>query len=152
MMRWYVLQQLGGRNSTCDVSGPTFIFPMLRSASPVVTRQMFPTSLTLLLFVLHCSLVKHDNSVICIYFHPPSPLTRCKMCIFAHRKVNWFGNSFGGAICLQLSEKPRLRQGPLNHTFSLTISVSQQRTWSSSVLIKFIPFINGIYWWIFTAH
>lgn len=142
MMRSYFSQQLGGRNSSCShVSDSTLIFPILHSAGPAVTRQMFPTSPTLLLFVLRCSLVKHDNSVICILFHPPAPLSKCKIYIFARTKVNWFGSGFGEAICLQLSEKPRLRRGPLNHTFSLPASsVSQHRTLSSSV-VKFIQLI-----------
>lgn len=66
-------------------------------------------------------------------FSSPRPVSSCKIYIFACTKVNWFGNGFGEAICLQLSEKPRLRQGPLNHTFSSPVSsVSQHRTWSNS--------------------
>lgn len=58
------------------MSDSTFIFPIIHSAGPAVTRQMFPTSPTLLLFVFSCSLVKRDNSMICIRFrfHRPPPV------------------------------------------------------------------------------
>lgn len=117
--------------------------PRSHAQGPAVTREMFPTSPTLLLFVPRCSLVKRDNSVICILFHPPlhhGPLSRCKIYIFTHTKVNWFGNGFGEAICLQVSAKSlaSVKVHSITPFSSPDSSVSQHRSCSSSAEIRLV--------------
>lgn len=111
MMRWYFPQQLGGRNSSCSrVSDSTFTFPISRSGSCSNKSNVSNVS---------------DSAVICSpllfgktgqqcdlhsFSSPPpqhhhGPLSRCKIYIFTRTKVNWFGNGFGEAICLQVSAK-----------------------------------------------
>lgn len=109
MMRWYFSHQLGGRNNSCSpVSDSTFIFPISCSGSCSNKRDVSNVSNSAVI----CSPLFFGKTGQQCDLHsfssPPllhGPLSRCKIYIFMLTKVNWFGNGFGEAICLQVSAK-----------------------------------------------
>lgn len=103
-----------------------------------IPPSVFPASPTLLLFVPRCSLVKRDNSVICILFHPPPPTTMvpCQGAKFIFSRAQRLIGS-GTASEKQFVSKYRRKASPPSRSTQSHLFFARRLSFTTQELLQF---------------